>query len=131
LPTIDVLTKTEEENNRTVQELREKQKQLQTTNDDLTKTVEANNRTIQELREKQKQLQTTIDCLTKTMEALNQTVQLRCLQPKDVSACKVETVSTSEGTEIPPAPNIANFGLVLLFGRPTLFPSSRLVSVYS
>jgi predicted RNase H-like nuclease (RuvC/YqgF family) len=108
--TIDVQTKTEEANNRTVQELREKEKQLQATIVGQTKTEEANTRTVQELREKEKQLQATIDCLTKTEESLNQTAQLLlCGQPKDVSTCKVEAVSTNEWTEIPPAGNIVNF----------------------
>ena len=75
----------------------------------LQQTAEANNRTVQELRESQEQLQATIDGLTKTVEALNQTVQLLCKHSKEVSTCKVETVSTSKWTEIPPAINIANF----------------------
>ena len=107
--TIDGLTKTEKANNRKVQELRESQKQLQATIGDQTKIVKANNRTVQELRENQKQLQANIDGLTKTVEALNQTVLLLRKHPKDVSTCKVETVSTSKWTEIPPAINIANF----------------------
>ena len=87
----------------------EKQKQLLATIDVLTKTQEANNRTVQELRENQKQLKATIDDLEKAVEALNQTVQLQCVHPKDVSTCKVEALSTSEWTEIPPAVDIANF----------------------
>ena len=95
--------------NRTVQELVEKEKELQATIDGQTKTLNANNRTVQELGEIRKQLQANIDGLTKTVEALNRTVQLLCEHPKDVSTCKVETISTSKWTEIPPAINIANF----------------------
>jgi len=51
-----------------------------------TKTEEANNRTIQELREKKKQLQVVIDGLTKNVEAMKQTVQLLCGQTKHVSS---------------------------------------------
>ena len=104
--TIDGLTKREEANNRTVQELLEKKKQMQNTIDGLTKTEEANNRTVQELLEKKKQMQTTIDGLTKTVESLNQTVQMLCRKPNDVSTCKVEAVTASKWTEIPPAINI-------------------------
>ena len=46
----------------------ETQKQLQTRIDDQTKREEANNRTVQELREKQKELQATINELIKTVE---------------------------------------------------------------
>jgi len=102
---IDGLTKTEEENNRTIQELLEKQKQLQATIDGLTKTGEENNRTIQELLEKQKQLQATIDDLTKTEEALNQTVKVLCGETKVVSICKLETVANRKWTENLPAIN--------------------------
>jgi uncharacterized protein YigA (DUF484 family) len=82
---------------------------LKATIDDLTKTGKANNRTIQEQREKQKQLQANIDDLTKTVQSLNQTVQLLCGRLKDVSTCKVEAVITSKWTEIPLAINIATF----------------------
>jgi len=44
------------------------QKQMQTTIDGLTRREEANNRTVQQLREKQEQLQTTIDVLTKKLQ---------------------------------------------------------------
>jgi hypothetical protein len=44
-----------------------------------------------------------------TVEALNQTVQLLYGQPKDVSTCKVEAVTTFECTAIHPAINTANF----------------------
>ena len=87
----------------------EKLEQLQTKIDGQTKMLEANNRTVQELRERQTQLQGTIDGLTKTVETLNQKVQLLCEHPQDVSTCRVETVSTSEWTEISPAINTANF----------------------
>ena len=51
-------------------------------------------------------MQTTIDGLTKTVESLNQTVQLMSGQLEDVSTCKVEAVTASKWTEIPPAVNI-------------------------
>jgi hypothetical protein len=54
-------------------------------------------------------LKATIDDLTKTVQSLNQTVQLQCGQRNDVSTGKVETVTTSKWTEIPPAINIATF----------------------
>jgi len=107
--TIDIQTKTEETNNRTVKELREKQNQLQATIDIQTKTEETNNMTVKELREKQNQHQATIDGLKKTVETLNQTVKLLCGQQKYVSTCKVETVSTSMRTAVTPAINTANF----------------------
>jgi hypothetical protein len=83
--------------------------QLQTVVDGQTKTEKANNRTVQELRESQKQLRATIDGLNKTVEALNQMAPLLCEHPKNVSTCKVETVSTSKWTEIPPSIIITNF----------------------
>jgi predicted translin family RNA/ssDNA-binding protein len=46
----------------------ETRKQMQTAIDEITRREETNNRTIQELREEQKQLVATIDDLTKTME---------------------------------------------------------------
>jgi chromosome segregation ATPase len=85
----------------------EKQKQLQATIDVQTKTEEANKRTIEELREKEKQTQATIDGLTKTVGTMNEMVEFLCEHPRDVSTCEVETASTSKGTEIPPAVNIA------------------------
>jgi uncharacterized FlaG/YvyC family protein len=69
---------------------------LKATIDNLTKTEEANNRTIQEQHEKQKNLQATIDDLTKTVESLNQTVKFLCGKPNDVSTCKVEVATTSK-----------------------------------
>jgi chromosome segregation ATPase len=84
--TIDGLTKREETNNQTVQELREKQEQFQTAIDEQTNREEANNRTVQELREKQEQFQTTID------------EQTKALQP-DVSKCKVVAVTPSKWNE--------------------------------
>ena len=104
--TIDGLTDTAQSLNQTARVLCEKQKQMQTTIDGLTKREEANNRTVQELLEKKKQMQTTIDGLTKTVESLNRTVHLLCRKPKDVSTCKVEAVTASKWTEIPPAINI-------------------------
>ena len=63
-------------------------------------------RSVQELREKQNQLQATIDGLKTTVEALNQTVKLLCGQPKVISTCLVGVVTTSKWTEIPLAMNI-------------------------
>ena len=83
--------------------------QLQTVVDGQTKTEKANTRTVQELRESQKQLRATIDGLKKTVESLNQTVRLLCENPKDVSTRKVETVTASRWTEIPPSIIITNF----------------------
>ena len=79
---------------------------LKVTIDGLTKREEANNRTVQEPLEKKKQMQTTSDGLTKPEKSLNQRVQLMSGQLKDVSTCKVGTVTTSKWTEIVPAFNI-------------------------
>jgi hypothetical protein len=46
-------------------------------------------RTVQELPEKEKQIQATIDDLTKTVETFNQTVKMLCGQPQDVSLFKL------------------------------------------
>jgi predicted RNase H-like nuclease (RuvC/YqgF family) len=66
---------------------------------------EANNRTIQELLEKQKQLQATIDEQTNTVEALNQTVKMLRGYTHYVSTSKFEGVKISKLTKIIPAIN--------------------------
>ena len=114
--TIDCQKKKEETNR--IEELREKQKQLQTTIDGHTNTEETNNPSIYELREEQKKLQATIDDLRKTLEPY-------------VSTCKLEDIRTIKWAENLPAINLVNFGHILRFRRPTLSPSSGLVSVYS
>ena len=108
---IDGLTETVQSLYRTAQVLCDKQNQLQATIDGLTKTEETNNRTAKELLEKQRQFQATIDDLKETVEALNQTVRVLCENPKDVSTRKVETVTASRLTAVPPAINTANFRL--------------------
>jgi hypothetical protein len=76
--TIDGLTLTEEANNRTIKELRNKHKELLDSIHNQTKTEEINYRMMQELLDKQKQ---TVKCLT---------------QHKDVSIRKIEAITFSE-----------------------------------
>jgi phage gp16-like protein len=78
------------------------QEQLHITISRFKMTDKANNRTVQELREKEKQQQVTIDELTKTAEALNRTLkEVLCAQPPNVvSTCKIEAFTTSKWTEI-------------------------------
>ena len=109
--TITGLTETVKSLNRTAQVLCDKQNQLQATIDGLTKTEETNNRTAKELLEKQRQFQANIDDLKGTVEALNQTVRVLCEHPKDVSTRKLETVTASRWTAVPPSINTANFQL--------------------
>jgi hypothetical protein len=76
--TIDGLTVTEEANNRTITELRNKHKKLLDSIHNQTKTEGINYRMLQELLDKQKQ---TVKCLT---------------QHKDVSTRKIEAITFSE-----------------------------------
>jgi chromosome segregation ATPase len=103
--TIDNQTKTEETCKRTIQELVDEKIRLLDIIDNHTKANESNNLTIQELLEKQKQLQTNISGQIKTVETMKQWI---CEQEKDVSTRKVEAITTSKWAEIPPAVNIAN-----------------------
>jgi hypothetical protein len=80
-----------------------------------TKTEETNNRTIQELRAKQDQLQANITGQAKTIVAMKQVLQVSCGEQKDVSTRKVEAITTSKWAEILPAINIVNFRLNNVF----------------
>jgi predicted nucleic acid-binding Zn-ribbon protein len=75
----------------------ETQKHLQGTIDVLVKAEKAKNRTIQQLREKEKKHQATIDDLTKRVKALEQLVRGVDGETKDVSICKIEKFTTSDG----------------------------------
>jgi uncharacterized protein YjcR len=73
------------------------QQQLQTAIDVLLKVEKANNRTMQELREKEKNYQPIIDDLTKRIKALEQLARGVDGEQKDVSVCMLERLTTSNG----------------------------------
>jgi myosin heavy subunit len=67
--------------------------QSNSVNNDLKKQLDSKEEILQSNNEKNKGLQTTIDGLTELVDILNQTVKDLCAHPKDVSTCKVESVT--------------------------------------
>jgi hypothetical protein len=62
----------------------------------------------------------TIDGLTKTVAALSQKFKVLCAPPNNVSTCKVEAVTISKWTAIPPTINKSTFRQIMYFHRPII-----------